>query len=507
MLKRLLPAFALVTVAACTESGNKWENLGRLQSEIAIIPRGSTCDQLGLGKQSFTIANPVSGDYALDSTNTLHFQYYDDTSTIFYFNQSTMKITGVLASIGDRTLVWDIGVPGADAWPSLHGPIDAETGELDPPEEVTFCYDYELYVQPSPFANYQNRNTWTITKTGPADRLTLSQGQEELVEYEITVTHNDSAADGQFIEGPFFVNNLSPFTATVSELAVDVGGIAGTVTCPIALPFTVAPGATVVCEFRADVPDTTDRNVVGTATVSHGLRVSTREVVASFSSPTTGQVEVDNCVKVTDDAVPYTDHFLGTVCAEEGSATFSFSYQIGPFTQCGNFSVTTTASYEGLDTGATADAPWTTLGTVQCNASCTLGQHYWKMHSHYGPRRYNPTWDGIGSAGENTTFFQSGKTYIEAFYTRPMGNSYWVLAKAYMAARLNQLNGATFTPNTLAAFNQATTLFSTYTPYQIACNHSLRKTFAKLASVLKDFNNGKTGPGKCTGKPDLDNED
>lgn len=502
------PALAMLMLAACSESGGSWGALGQAQEEIAIIPRGATCAQLGLGNQSFTITAPTDGDYSIDGTNTLSFHYYDDTSTIFYFNNATLGITGVLASAGDRTLEWELGVPGADAWPSLHAPPDATTGDIPTPEEVTFCYDYELHVQPSPFANYAHRNTWTITNTGRSDRLTLAPGQEELVEYAVTVRHATSVADGQFIAGPMFVENQSPSTVTVSAVTVMVGTIAAEVTCPTAPPFTMAPFTLVECEFHADVPDTNDRNVVGGATVSHGLRVSTQEVVASFASPTTGIEEVDRCVDVFDDGVPYADHYLGTVCADQGEQTFDFSYQVGPFTQCGGFSVVNTASYAGIDTGAHADAVWTIDGTVQCNASCTLPQRYWKVHSHFGPRRYNPTWDGITPAGENSPFFSSGGSYIQAMYKVAAGNPYWTLAKSYIAARLNQLNGATLTPAAQSAFNTATTLFNTYTPAQIACaNQATKKTWTKAAATLKDFNAGRTGPGRCTSKPDLDDED
>ena len=505
--KKLIPVLSLAALAACADTEPTWEALGHSAQEIAIIPRGSTCAELGLGNQSFTLTNPVNGNYAVDSTNSLSFTYYDDTNTVFYFNNSTIKMTGVLVSIGERTLMWELGVPGADAWPSLHGPIDAVTGDLESPEEVTFCYDYELYVQPSPYAHHARRNTWTIAKSGRSEPLTLALEQEELVEYVVTVRHDDSVADGQFIGGPMFVHNKSPNTVTVSAVDVAVGTVAADVTCPVALPFTMAPFTLIECEFRADVPDTSDRTVVGTATVSHGLRVSTQEVVASFSSPTTSTAETDRCVDVTDDAVGYEDHYLGTVCAEEGEISFEFSDEVGPFSTCGPFAVTTTATYVGLDTGASADAAWTVSGDVQCNSSCTLSQHYWKVHSQFGPRRYNAIWNTIGPLGENTVFFSSGGTYVQAMYRRALGNPYWTLAKAYIATRLNQANGATLTPGTLTAFNTARTLFETYTPIQVPLNLTVRKQFAKAAATLKDFNSGRTGPGKCTCKPDLSDED
>ena len=409
-------------------------------------------------------------------------------------------MTGVLVSIGDRTLMWDMP-GGADAWPSLHGPPDAETGDINQPEEVTFCYDYALRIQPSPYAHNAQLQTWTITKTGRSDALVLSENQAELVEHAVTVSPADPTAAGQFIEGPVFVINNSPFTVTVGNVNTMVGTIPATIDCPIQAPFTLAPWGLTTCTFRADVPDTSDRNVVGSGTVSHGLTITTQEVVASFAAHNVTTTTTDDCIAVSDDGVD-----LGTTCAADGEVTFDVSSEVGPFA-CGDFSVTTTARFVGLDTGATADASWTINGEVACNPGCSLSQHYWKVHSHFGPRRYHPTWNLVGAQGENTAFFLSGRSYIQTMYTRPMGNAYWTLAKAYIAAKLNRLNGAQFTPATLTAFNNATDLLTANTPARVGGNQALRKSFVKAAAALKDFNSGRTGPGKCTCKPDLDDED
>jgi hypothetical protein len=88
-----------------------------------------------------------------------------------------------------------------------------------------------------------------------------------------------------------------------------------------------------------------------------------------------------------------------------------------------------------------------------------------------------------------------------------MGNPYWTLARPFVAAKLNNLNGAQLTPATQTAFNNAVALLTTYAPSQVAGNQALKKQFVKAAATLKDFNSGRTGPGRCTCKPDLDNDD
>lgn len=503
-MRMVVPALFL-GLMACNETSVPVPKITQLNQEIAIIPRGQTCAQLGLGAQQFTLTSPTNGDYAIDAQNSLSFRYYDDTNTIFYFTNSTIRMTGVLVSIGDRTLMWEMP-DGADGWPSLHGPIDPGTEDIYSPEEVSFCYDYELYVQPSPYANHAQQATWTITKTGRTEPLVLSEGQSELLEYSVTVRAGQPTAAGQYIDGPVFVQNKSPHEITVHTVATMVGAISADITCPLALPFTLAPFTTLVCDFRADVPDTTDRTVVGSATSSHNLKVTTREVVASFAAHNTGTITVDRCVDVTDDVAPYNGNYLGTVCDTDGEATFTFSAEVGPFA-CGPFSVSNAAHYTGLDTGDTADATWTIPGNVPCNPGCTLTAHYWKNHSDWGPRRFNPVWEQIGAQGENTAFFQSGGTYIQAMARRALGNPYWTLARTYIAARLNQLNGAQVPTVTATAMTNAVNLLSTYTPNQLYWNLSARRAAVRAVAALKDFNQGRVGPGRCTCKPDLDSDD
>jgi hypothetical protein len=507
IMKALLPGLALLAACSSEEVPAQKERLrlGQTSQALSVIPRGSSCAQLGMGNQQLTLPGPVAaGRHAIDGQNGLTLGYYDDTNTVFYFTNSSIRMTAVMVSNGDRTLLWDMP-EGQTGYGSLHGPSDPSTGFLSTPEEVTFCYDYELRVQPSPYAFHAQRPSWTITKSGPTSRLVLAEGQDEEVEYDVTVSPGSPTAAGQYVSGPVYVTNGSPHTVTVSTLSTTVGTEHATITCPTALPFNLAPFATRVCEFRADLPDTSDRNVIGGGSVSHGLAVKTREVMASFGAHNVSTDVVDECVKVTDTAAPYNDNFLGTACVNEGTKSFHFSALAGPFA-CGPFTLSSTATYVGLETGATASVGWTSAGEVQCNPGCTLGAPYWRNHTQASPRRYNPTWNQVGPQGELTPFFNSGGTWLHAV-TRPIaGNAYWTLSRAYIAATLNKLNGARMSPANQASYDAAKNLFLTYTPAQVDAHKPTRKLFAKAAAELKDFNSGRTGPGRCTSKPDLSDD-
>jgi hypothetical protein len=126
---------------------------------------------------------------------------------------------------------------------------------------------------------------------------------------------------------------------------------------------------------------------------------------------------------------------------------------------------------------------------------CTLTPGYWKTHSKYGPAQYDSTWALIG---EDTAFFLSGKTWYEVLWTPPSGgNAYYILAHAYIAARLNVLAGTSTTPAVDAALAWATTFFSTHGPSP-SPSGSLRATALANATTLDNYNNGLIGPGHCS---------
>lgn len=111
-----------------------------------------------------------------------------------------------------------------------------------------------------------------------------------------------------------------------------------------------------------------------------------------------------------------------------------------------------------------------------------------------------PDVDGDGLVeGPDETFFLSGETWYQVFWTKPAGNAYYILAKQYMAAVLNGVNDAdtTVVDDEIAA---AEALFEAWTPAQIAPlkgRQQPRPEFIELAGTLASYNEGEIGPGHC----------
>lgn len=166
---RILVLVAMVTAAVLLPAGTT--------AAMTTVDGFATCASTGLGGAQFTLVAPVNGTYALDSSNSLRFQYYDDTGTVFFFTESTVAIGGVLVSAGGKTAVWETF--GQTAFPSLHGPTDPDTGELLPVDQVTFCYTSATPTStptatttptatPTPTPTVTPTTTRTATPTGTA---------------------------------------------------------------------------------------------------------------------------------------------------------------------------------------------------------------------------------------------------------------------------------------------------------------------------------------------------
>lgn len=343
-----------------------------------------------------------------------------------------------------------------------------------------------LVVKKDVYCSFDRIWNWTITKSADQSALTLSTGQQFPVNY--TVTASAESTGSYFVEGDLTVRNISPATITV----VSVTDSQGPVVCPVTFPYDLPGGGVFHCIYTSPSLNDPPSENIATAVDSNGVSVSATAPI-DWSKGT--GTETDECANISD---TYPGFPPTTVCAD-GQKTFTYNYtrQIGPYDVCGEYTVPNTASFTTNDTGATGDSSWNVDVTVPCAGGCSLTPGYWKTHSQYGPAPYDDTWAQVG---ENTIFFYSGKSYYQALWTPPRGNAYWILAHAYIAAKLNQLNGADFS-TAQAAFDQATTLFNNpaNTPAYIGgLKGSARQTWINLATTLDNYNNGLIGPGHCS---------
>jgi hypothetical protein len=195
-----------------------------------------------------------------------------------------------------------------------------------------------------------------------------------------------------------------------------------------------------------------------------------------------------------------------TVSADETPKTLTYSILIGPYNECGNYQVCDTAKLVTWDTYTVDYSHWNIVVHVPCGCGCTLTPGYWKTHSKYGPAPYDDTWALVDPNGEDSDFFDTGLSWYEVLWTEPKGgNAYYILAHAYIAAALNEANGASVPPEVAAAMNNAELLLDRFDGNPESMNglkgkgaRRVRRRFINNAELLDDYNNGIIGPGHCT---------
>jgi hypothetical protein len=341
----------------------------------------------------------------------------------------------------------------------------------------------EFYAHPYASRAWQ----WTIDKSADTTSATLSLGQNYLVNY--TVALSAAPVDYNFrIEGVVKATNNTGAPVDITSLVVTPPAGGQAITCT--LPQTLAVGEKVECYFdfsQAEI--TSDPFVVGgTLTTSIGVYSGSIPVALA---PYTILDEWHECVNVTDSAAGA----LGQVCANEGQKSFSFNYsKTFSYDVCGTYDFTNTASFVSTQTPSISGSDAVTVNfSVPCAGGCSLTPGYWKTHSSYGPASYDSTWALIG---ENTAFYLSGQTWYQVLWTQPQGNAYYILAHAYIAAKLNNLNGAD-TSVVAADLAFAESFFSAKTPGTTLTKEQ-RAAVINAATRLDNYNNGLTGPGHCT---------
>jgi hypothetical protein len=413
-------------------------------------------------------------------------------------------------TFGDSGTVSYARTFGCNGDQGIHGNTATivQTGQSDSASVAVQCYG--LQVSKDARTSLTRTWDWTIAKSADQTDVLLTPGQQFLVNYQVSLGTASTDSDWT-ARGTITVVNPNPLRGAILQSVADLAGtITGTVNCSVSFPYLLAPGGTLSCPYTASLPSAASRTNTGTATLQNfsyapdgtGTPGATANfsgtAMIDFSGATVSKI--DECVDVEDNL----QGTLGTVCENAAPGTFQYSRYVGPFTspgQCGAQEVKNTASFIAGDTGANNESSWTVHAMVACSQGCTLTPGYWKTHSRKGPAPYDDTWLQLGPAQEATPFFLSGKTYYQALWTAPAGNAYYILAHAYAATTLNGLNGASMPPEVLSGWNEATTLFQTWTPAQLGAqkgSQQPRKRFLELAGLLDMYNNGLLGPGHCS---------
>lgn len=469
----------------CADAAHEMELPGRfVEVRFGGGPRGTSTTTLG--GHSFTLAVAADGS---------HFDW-----------SATGGVDFVIAggSSLSKVYVYD---PEAFSAAGLAPPaaLDGSPVEL---RYATFCLDYEVTVTNVAETTPARRTwTWTLEEAANASAMTIPVGGYAAVTYTVTATA--TAVDtGASATGTVTVANPAPSAAELDlELQPELGGWTGAaciasvederqpgvpLDCGVAFPYVLGPGELLRCSYAVSFPEPALASAGGrtsTVVVETGAAcdVGGGSGSAEVELPPAGVVEVDACAAVTDRFAGW----LGEACRD--GRTFTYDVALGPYPVCEEKSVENVARLVTSDTAQILLASHVLALVVECPSGCTLTPGYWKTHAERSSRP-SGGWNAV-PGGPGAPFFDSGKTWIEVLWKEPQGNAYTILAHAYIAAKLNVLNGADASgvAETIAA---AESFFAGRTPYG-TLSPDERAVVLEWASFLDRFDNGLEGPLHC----------
>jgi hypothetical protein len=255
-----------------------------------------------------------------------------------------------------------------------------ETQQSDDASVTVNCYALEVKKTAQP--SFTRKYTWTIKKSADESSLTLAIGETHDVNYEVTLdaTYTDS---GWAVGGSISVHNPAPIPATVNSVTDLISpDISATVDCGVGgWPRTLAAGDTLSCTYSVSLEgpvysrtNTAAAKLQNYAYDSQGGETSSGTTdfsgTASVDFTNAEMTEVDKCVDVSDTY----EGSLGTVCygVDTLPKKFTYSRTVGPYEECGEFTVDNTASFVTSDTKTTGKAEWTVAIQVPCAVSASL---------------------------------------------------------------------------------------------------------------------------------------
>jgi hypothetical protein len=244
--------------------------------------------------------------------------------------------------------------------------VFAQSAAANPPDPTR--PDIELSVN----ASIDRPFTWKIDKTADKQNVTLQPGQTTTVTYTVTVTPTEGTTRWSAV-GEIIVYNKELDAVTVNSVTNIISGVGpATVTCQGApLPRQLNSGAQLRCRFFSDVPDNSNR--ISTATASVGSSVFTVSAPVDFGTAIDNRI--DHCVSVNDS---YAGLLAEQICVNKVDKTVTYTREIGPYAECGDYTVPNTAWAITQHTDTRVEDNFNVNVNVPCPRPCELGDYVWK---------------------------------------------------------------------------------------------------------------------------------
>jgi hypothetical protein len=336
-------------------------------------------------------------------------------------------------------------------------------------------------------------NTAYIVETGQAAEATVTVNCNVLqVSKDATtsLTRTNGVDADWTVSGTIKTDNTAPVPALIDNISDVISpSIAASVDCGEQFPYTIPSGQSLLCSYAASLPDGASR--INTATVNLQNQVFSFDGSAAPSGLTPfsatasvdfGQATIEEIIEVVE------------VPPENGGSTGG-SESVSPGEGTGTPSIPQPVT---VSAPPAAPPPVSPPPVTTSPRGCVLSPGYWKTHAQqfHGGTKANAVWGSL----EFEDFFDTGQTWYQAIWGSPRGgNAFYILARGYVAARLNERNGASTTA-VAAELSRAVSLLDQYDGHPLpmgSIDGVVQVDFIQTAEALDQFNNGYSGPGHC----------
>jgi hypothetical protein len=342
---------------------------------------------------------------------------------------------------------------------------------------------------------------WAIEKSVSQPAVTLASGQTTDVTYTVTVKSTGYTDSDWAVTGNVTMSEDPDIGIAWLRVLIQPDDILADQVCmPASFPVELGIMG-LDCAYSAALPDASGpRDAWMRAQSTAG---NFRNVHTPFDFSTATIDEVDECVAVTDSMAGS----LGTVCVGDAPKTFTYTKTVGGFTQCGEHTVSNTASFLTNDTGATGSAGADVVVTVPCAEGCTRTIGYWKTHAGFGPQAdavtpLLPVLLGT-SGGAKTVNVTTAALAVQLLSMKGTNNVQDAsngINKLYaqlLGAKLNGLAGANLA-SVAATIAAADAFLATHDSLSwSSLSAAERASVLGWMTALDNYNNGLAGPSHC----------
>ena len=219
-------------------------------------------------------AHPPTGDSITISSDGTFFDW-----------SSTLGLDALIVKGGANAHVY-VYEPPAESFGDtvLNSPINPNTHKPFAISHIEFCYDFEVDVTKTAETTFTRTYEWKIEKSVTPSEWYLFTGDTGASEYTVAATKTGFTDSDWAVSGAIWVENNTPFDATIESVADVISGpIHPAVTCP-PLPTVLGPGDSLHCTYTSPLPDGAERTNTATVTTSGPVHGGEAAAVARWAA-------------------------------------------------------------------------------------------------------------------------------------------------------------------------------------------------------------------------------